>query len=207
MGTTMPDGCTRYITNTNGGPLFVYVKDDRIVRMTPIDLDAEDAPSWTIRARGKSFTPRRRAMINPHAQCLKSLVYSDKRILYPMQRVDFDPDGKRNPQNRGKSGYVRISWDEAFRLVAGEIKRQRQKYGPGAMAIWHGLSSPMGERRLLPIGPVALWKPDRLHTGFATIRTAGKGGTGARCTISATACGSGFPATMVWWKTASKKPK
>lgn len=138
MGTTMPDGCTRYVTNTNGGPLFVYVKDDRIVRMTPMDLDAEDAPSWTIRARGKSFTPRRRAMINPHAQCLKSLVYSDKRILYPMRRVDFDPDGKRNPQNRGKSSYVRISWDEAFGLVAGEIKRQRQKYGPGAMAIWHG---------------------------------------------------------------------
>ncbi|MEO6624573.1 MAG: molybdopterin-dependent oxidoreductase, partial [Burkholderiaceae bacterium] len=30
------------------------------------------------------------------------------------------------------------SWDEAFDMVAGEIKRQRQVYGPGAMAIWHG---------------------------------------------------------------------
>ena len=138
MGTTMPDGCTRFVTNTNGGPLFVYVKDDKIVRMTPIDLDEEDADSWTIQARGKSFTPRRRAMINPHAQCLKSLVYSKKRNLHPMRRVDFDPKGERNPQNRGKSGYVRISWDEAFDMVAGEIKRQRQEYGPGAMAIWHG---------------------------------------------------------------------
>ena len=138
VGTPMPDGCTRYATNTNGGPLFVYVKDDKIVRMTPIDLDEADAPSWTIQARGKSFTPRRRAMINPHAQCLKSLVYSEKRNLYPMRRVDFDPHGERNPQNRGKSGYVRISWDEAFDMVAGEIKRQRQVHGPGAMTIWHG---------------------------------------------------------------------
>ena len=24
---------------TNGGPVFVYVKDGKIVRMTPIDLD------------------------------------------------------------------------------------------------------------------------------------------------------------------------
>ena len=74
MGSRMPDGSTRFVTNTNGGPLFVYVKDDKILRMTPIDLDDQDAPSWTIKARGKSFTPRRRAMINPHAQCLKSIV-------------------------------------------------------------------------------------------------------------------------------------
>ena len=138
MGTAMPDGTQRYVTNTNGGPLFVFVKDDKIVRMTPIDLDAEDGSSWTIHARGRSFTPKRRAMINPHAQCLKSLVYSEKRHLHPMKRVDFDPNGERNPQNRGKSGYVPISWDEAFSMVAGEIKRQRQVYGPGAMAIWHG---------------------------------------------------------------------
>lgn len=138
FGTSMPDGTTRYTTNTNGGPLFVYVKAGRIVRMTPIDLDDSDAPSWTIRARGHSFTPKRRGFINPHAQCLKSLVYSERRILYPMKRVDFDPAGPRNPQNRGKSGYVRISWDEALDLVSAEILRQRKEYGPGAMALWHG---------------------------------------------------------------------
>src|ERR1700688_4368597 len=138
MGTPMRDGTTRFTTNTNGGPLFVYVKDDKIVRMTPIDLDETDAQSWTITARGKQFTPKRRAMINPHAQCLKSLVYSEKRILHPMKRVDFDPNGERNPQNRGKSGYVRISWDEALDLVGGEIKRLKRQYGPGVMAVSHG---------------------------------------------------------------------
>ena len=136
-GTPMPDGTTRYTTCTNGGPLYVFVKDGRIVRITPIDFDERDAPSWTIRARGQSFTPWRRATVNPHALTLKSMVYSDKRLLYPMKRVDFDPNGERNPQNRGISGYERISWDEALDIVANEIKRQRREHGPGSMAIYH----------------------------------------------------------------------
>src|SRR5207248_2930116 len=36
FGTAMPNGTLRYTTNTNGGPLFVYVKDDNSFRMTPI---------------------------------------------------------------------------------------------------------------------------------------------------------------------------
>ncbi len=137
-GTPMRDGTVRYTTNTNGGPLFVYVKDGKIIRMTPIDLDETDAASWTIRARNKSLTPKRRAFINPHAQCLKSLVYSEKRLLYPMKRVDFNPDGERNPQNRGISGYERISWDEALDITAKEIMRLKREYGPGAMAMFSG---------------------------------------------------------------------
>jgi len=29
-GTKMPDGTTRYTSNTNGGPVFVYVKTARL---------------------------------------------------------------------------------------------------------------------------------------------------------------------------------
>ena len=50
-----------------------------------------------------------------------------------MKRVDFDPKGERNPQNRGTSGYERISWDEALDMVAGEITRVKSDYGPGAI--------------------------------------------------------------------------
>ena len=55
-----------------------------------------------------------------------------------MKRVDFDPNGARNPQNRGKSGYVRISWDEALTIVSDEIKRQKTEHGPGCIAVSHG---------------------------------------------------------------------
>jgi len=134
-GTKMPDGTTRYTTGTNSGPLFVYVKDDKIIRITPIDLDDSDAESWTIKARGQSFTPNRKTTVNPYSMALKSMVYSNNRNLYPMKRVDFDPNGERNPQNRGISGYERISWEEALDIVSSEIKRQKKTYGPGSIAM------------------------------------------------------------------------
>lgn len=136
-GTPMKDGSIRYTTNTNGGPLFVFVKEGRIVRVTPIDFDDSDARSYSISARGRTFEPWRRMTVCPHALTLKSMVYSDKRVLYPMKRVDWDPNGERNPQNRGVSGYVRISWDEALNLVANEIERQKREHGPGSIAISH----------------------------------------------------------------------
>ena len=123
---------------TNGGPVFVYVKDGKILRMTPIDLCDEDGASWTIEARGHQLTPPRKTTLAPHGQNAKSIVYSPDRLLYPMKRVDFDPNGERNPHNRGKSDYVRISWAEAIKLVTDEIKRQKCEYGPGSIAFSHG---------------------------------------------------------------------
>jgi trimethylamine-N-oxide reductase (cytochrome c) len=138
IGTEMPDGSMRYCNMANGGPLFVYVKDGKIIRTTPIDFADDDPQPWTIDARGLKFTPPRKTTLAPHGQNSKAIVYSPDRLLYPMKRVDFDPDGERNVHNRGKSAYVRISWEEALSLVAGEIKRVRRTHGPGAMAVSHG---------------------------------------------------------------------
>ncbi|MCC6948424.1 MAG: molybdopterin-dependent oxidoreductase [Bradyrhizobiaceae bacterium] len=138
FGIRMPDGSTRYCNMANGGPLFVYVKDGKIIRTTPIEFDDSDTQPWTIEARGIKLTPPRKTTLAPHGQNSKSMIYSPDRLLYPMKRVDFDPNGERNVQNRGKSGYVRISWDEALDIVANEIKRVKRNYGPGAMAVAHG---------------------------------------------------------------------
>ena len=138
LGTPMPDGSMRYCNMTNGGPVFVTVKDGKIVRMTPIDFDATDPQPWTIEAKGVKLTPPRKTTLAPHGQNAKSIVYSPDRLLYPMKRVDFDPNGARNPQNRGKSGYVRIPWDEAITIVTNEIKRQKRTHGPGCIAVSHG---------------------------------------------------------------------
>lgn len=135
-GTRMADGGVRYTNLTNGGPLFVYVKDGKVIRTCPIDFDDKDAKGWTIEARGRKFTPKHKATVAPHALAAKSVLYSENRNLYPMKRVDFDPNGERNPQNRGVSGYERISWDEAAELVAAEIKRMKTQHGPGAMAMY-----------------------------------------------------------------------
>jgi trimethylamine-N-oxide reductase (cytochrome c) len=136
-GTDMGNGVTRYTSGTNGGPIFVYVKDGKVVRTTPIDFDADDAPSWSITARGKTFTPPRHTTLGAHGMCQRSMLYSKNRLLYPMKRVDFDPDGDRNIRNRGKSEFVRISWDEALDIVVKEIKRAKA-VGPGAIAVQNG---------------------------------------------------------------------
>ena len=151
-GIDLPDGTKRYTNMTNGGPVFVYVKDGKIVRITPIDFDDSDAQPWTIEARGKKFTPPRKTSLAPHGQNFKSIIYSPARLLHPMKRVDFDPNGARNPQNRGVSGYERISWDEAFSLVANEIKRLKEKYGPGVMASSHGSHHTWGNIGYYQIG-------------------------------------------------------
>ncbi len=133
-------GKTVRMTNSStGGPVFVYVKDGKIIRITPMDLDESDAASWEIEARGRRFSPPRRTTMSPYTAGFKSMIYSDKRILYPMKRVDFDPNGNRNIQNRGISGYERISWDEAAEIVTHEVNRLKREYGPSA--IFGGTSS------------------------------------------------------------------
>src|SRR6185503_8791816 len=48
-GVDMGNGETRYANMANGGPLYVYVKDGKIVRMTPIEFDDNDPQPWTIK--------------------------------------------------------------------------------------------------------------------------------------------------------------
>lgn len=134
-GVRMRDGTTRYANLTNGGPIFVYVKDGKIIRTTPMDFDDDDPQPWSLTARGKTFTPKRQSTVSAHALAFKQQVYSDRRVLYPMKRVDFDPNGERNTHMRGISGYERISWDEALDIVVGEIKRQKQVHGQGSMLV------------------------------------------------------------------------
>jgi anaerobic selenocysteine-containing dehydrogenase len=128
----------RLTNSSTGGPVFVYVKDGKIIRMTPMDLDdAVDAPSWKIDARGKTFTPPRKTTYSVYTAGFKSMIYSERRIKTPMKRVDFDPNGERNIQNRGISGYEPISWEEATDIVVNEIDRVKREAGPAAI-----LSSP-----------------------------------------------------------------
>ena len=123
-----------FIQCTVGGPVRVYVKDGKIVRMRPIIFDDKvDAPSWSIKARAEnSLLPEK-----PPSNLMKSRKGPESTRKtgsnIPLKRKHFDPNGERHPELRGKDEYVRISWDEALDLVSGEIKRIRKTYGPAAI--------------------------------------------------------------------------
>ncbi len=123
---------------TNCGPVSVYVKDGKIVRVRPMVVDENDLKPWVIEAGDLKFTAPKKFALSPFVHGERRRIHSEERIKYPMKRVDFDPNGERNPQNRGKSGYERISWDEALAIVAGEIKRVKDTYGGSAIS---GLTS------------------------------------------------------------------
>jgi len=115
----------------------VDVKSGKIVRIRPLHYDREYKPEefnpWRIEARGKFFEPSPKTLIPPISLGYKNRVYSPNRILHPLKRVDWHPNGERNTQNRCKSGYVRISWDEALDIIVGEMKRIKKIYGAEAI--------------------------------------------------------------------------
>lgn len=121
----------------SGGPCHVDCTDDKITRIRPYRYDTEyteaNCNPWQIDAHGSTFRAPDRVTISPFGLGYKSRVYSKNRVRYPLKRVDWDPNGERNPQNRGISGYERISWDEATQLVADEINRVKEKYGMEAI--------------------------------------------------------------------------
>ena len=116
---------------------MVDVKDGKIVRIRPMHYDWKykkaDLNPWKFEVRGSTFEPSMKTLIPPYSIAYKKRVYSPARIRYPMMRVDFDPNGERNPQNRGVSKYKRISWDEALDVITGEMNRIKEKYGPTAL--------------------------------------------------------------------------
>ena len=65
---------------------------------------------------------------------MADLVYSPNRVKFPMIRQGFYRDrSKSDPSARGKEPFVRVSWDEALDIVAGELRRVKTQYGNRAI--------------------------------------------------------------------------
>jgi molybdopterin guanine dinucleotide-containing S/N-oxide reductase-like protein len=119
----------------------IDVKDGKILRIRPHHFDEkytkERIGPWKIEKNGESYEAPLKGLIAPYQLAYKKRVYSPNRIMYPLKRIDWNPSGERNPQNRGKSKYQRISWNEAATFIADEIKRIKKQYGPMAV-LCHG---------------------------------------------------------------------
>jgi anaerobic selenocysteine-containing dehydrogenase len=124
--------------NMGGAPggLWVYVKNGRIIRVRPVSTPPNKIQqTWRITAANRTYTPGPREghpRVPHHTLTLRRRVYDPHRIKYPMKRVDWS-SGNPNAQNRGKSKFVRISWDEALTTIASELKRVNDTYGPSGI--------------------------------------------------------------------------
>lgn len=129
---------TGYSAFCNGSHVAaVDVKDGKILRIRPFRYDwkysEEHLNPWKIEARGKTLPAPDKTSCGPFGISWKKSIFSPNRILYPIKRVDWDPNGERHPETRGISGYERISWDEALDLIESEIRRIIKTYGPYAI--------------------------------------------------------------------------
>lgn len=110
---------------------------DRIIRIRPYHYsernDISSLNPWRLEVDGHVLDPGDKVSISYLQLAYKGRIKSKNRILYPMRRIDFDVKGDRHPENRGLSGYVRISWDEALDICAGELNRVINTYGISAV--------------------------------------------------------------------------
>jgi len=87
--------------------LKVHVKDGVALRL---ETDDGEEPQLRACARGRAY---------------RRQVYAPDRLLYPLKRTG----------ERGKGEFKRISWDEALDMVAGELKRIKEAYGPKSVLL------------------------------------------------------------------------
>lgn len=123
------------VTCSTAGPQQVTVKDGRMLRVEPLHFDPEKVEStWKVDVNGKAYEPPLTIPLLPWAMTGKQMAYSENRVAYPMKRVDWNPKGERNIENRGVSGYERISWDEALDLITSEMERVIDTYGSSSLS-------------------------------------------------------------------------
>jgi trimethylamine-N-oxide reductase (cytochrome c) len=140
-----------------GGNLAqVYSQNGRIIRITPLDYTSKQTINpWSITATRNGTTMTFNShptstLLPPFSIAYKKRAISPNRVMYPLKRVDWNPGGGNtsnyNPQNRGVSKYVRISWDDATTYIANELNRTIATYGSTAVMFDNG---PHGETKLI----------------------------------------------------------
>ncbi|MEM2104028.1 MAG: molybdopterin-dependent oxidoreductase [Candidatus Bathyarchaeia archaeon] len=108
-------------------PMEAHVRNGKIVRVLPFHIP-ENVRLYEIKTDRGVFTRPRKHVPWTYMLAFKKRAFSPNRVMYPLKRIDWNPEN-RNPQNRGKAGFVRISWDEAIKIIVEEINRIKKVYG------------------------------------------------------------------------------
>ncbi len=95
-----------------GCGLLLHVKDGKLVKV-----------------EGDPEHPITRGALCPRCLALKDYVYHPDRITHPM---------KRDPKDRGKDAWERITWEEAYDLICTKVNEVKETYGPEAIMVFGG---------------------------------------------------------------------
>jgi len=82
-----------------------------------------------IRVEGDDDNPITNGRVNAMNLALREYTYSPDRIIYPM---------KRDPKDRGKDKWERITWDEAIDIACDKINEMKEKYGAESIVVFGG---------------------------------------------------------------------
>ena len=89
----------------------------------PIDAYVEEGTLVSV--EGSRDLPGQSGGLCSKGAASRQYVYNKDRILYPMKRI-----GKK-----GSGEFERISWDEAYRMIAENLLRIKKEYGPQAAVL------------------------------------------------------------------------
>lgn len=91
-----------------------------------------DAAGRAVKVQGDPDHPVTQGFLCAKVAKYLERVYSPDRLLYPMKRRAGVPKGPL-PQGREAESFERITWDEAFDLIAARLKAISDEYGPEAI--------------------------------------------------------------------------
>ena len=91
-----------------------------------VDTYVEDGKLVSV--EGARNTPMQSGGMCAKGAAAKQYVYNKDRILYPMKRVGKKGEGK----------FERISWEEAYEMIAENLLRIRKEFGPESVVFYAG---------------------------------------------------------------------
>lgn len=92
------------------------------------EVDAYVKDGKLISVEGSRNTPMQSGGLCAKGVAATQYVYNKERILYPMKRAGKKGEGK----------FERISWDEAYAMIAEELLRIRGEYGARSTVFYAG---------------------------------------------------------------------
>ena len=128
---------------------YTFVEHEKPLRYEEGDLTVTRGSAWTgpgchlgcgvlmytdedgrlVKVEGDRENPFNQGRLCARCLALPEVVNHENRLTHPM---------KRAREMRGKDAWERISWDEAFDLIADTFLALRDQYGPECVTFWQG---------------------------------------------------------------------